>query len=181
MSVMSAPEDTPKPPSTAPKENKPSAPLNLVTFGKPHEICLEQYKAYLSDLGNVGSRYATLQGFYVSVIGALLGLLALTESNKLLGQIQTGALIVVCLFSIALCIVWALTIRFYGRLFLTKFAILKALECHLAYNCFEEEYKLLKPKPFLTRIESWIPIVLSLFFAAIAGIRLIGHQSPPAP
>jgi|KBSMisStaDraftv2_1062788.scaffolds.fasta_scaffold1966301_2 hypothetical protein len=32
---------------------------------------LEQYKAYLADLGNVGSRYTTANGFYLPVISAL--------------------------------------------------------------------------------------------------------------
>jgi hypothetical protein len=37
---------------------------------------MDQYKAYLADLGNVGSRYATANGFYLSIISALLGVLA---------------------------------------------------------------------------------------------------------
>lgn len=152
-----------------------NTPLNQVPQDKAHDVCLEQYKAYLADLGNIGTRYATLQGFYVSVIAALLSLLALSDTGKIFGKIETKELFVVCLFSIALCIVWALTIQFYGRLFKAKFTVLKALECHLAYRCFDEEYKLLEPKPFLTKIEAKIPIVLTLFFAAMAIIRLIGN------
>ena len=106
--------------------------LNPVATDKEHDVCLEQYKAHLSDLGNVGSRYVTVQAFYVSVITALIGILALSESEKLLGTIQTGTLIIVCLFSIALCVVWALTIHFYQRLFRAKFEVLKALENNLA-------------------------------------------------
>ena len=149
--------------------------MNQVPQDKAHDVCLEQYKAYLADLGNIGTRYATLQGFYVSVIAALLSLLALSDTGKLFGKIETKELIVVCLFSIVLCIIWSVTIHYYGRLFLAKFTVLKALESHLAYPCFDEEYKLLVPKPFLTKIEAKIPIVLTLFFAAIALVRLMGH------
>jgi hypothetical protein len=154
---------------------EPPTSLNPVPSDKQHEVCLEQYKAYLSDLGNIGTRYATTQGFYVSVIVALISVLALAESNKVLSQLQTGTLVVVCLFAISLCIVWALTIRFYRRLFEAKFEVLKALEANLAYKCFDVEYKLLKPKPFLLRIESNIPLVLSLFFVALALLKLLGH------
>ena len=154
-------------------ETSPTTSLNPVSSDKQHDVCLEQYKAYLSDLGNIGSRYATVQGFYVSVITALLGILALSESEKLLGKIQTGTLIIVCLFSIALCVVWALTIHFYQRLFRAKFEVLKAMENNLAYKCFEEEYRQLQPKPLLLSIEGKIPLLLSLFFFALAIMRLI--------
>lgn len=154
---------------------EPPTSLNPVPDDKTHQVCLEQYKAYLADLGNIGLRYATVQGFYVSVIVALISVLALAESNKIFSQFQTSTLLVVCLFAIALCMVWALTIRFYRRLFGAKFEVLKALEGNLAYNCFDVEYKLLKPKPFLLKIESSIPIVFSFFFVALALIKLLGH------
>src|ERR1700730_13245230 len=104
----------------------PPASLNPGPFSKQHDVCLEQYKAYLGDLGNIGTRYATVQGFYVSVIVALISVLALAESNKILSQLQTGTLVVVCLFAVALCIVWALTIRFYQRVFRAKVRVLTA-------------------------------------------------------
>jgi uncharacterized YccA/Bax inhibitor family protein len=154
---------------------EPPTSLNPVPSDRQHEVCLEQYKAYIGDLGNIGTRYATVQGFYVSVIVALLSVLALAESNKILSQLQTGTLVVVCLFAVALCVVWALTIRFYQRLFRAKFQVLKALEGNLAYKCFDVEFELLKPKPLLLRIESNIPIVLSLFFIALALVKLLGH------
>jgi uncharacterized YccA/Bax inhibitor family protein len=153
----------------------PPTSLNPVPSDRQHDVCLEQYKAYLSDLGNIGLRYATVQGFYVSVIVALISVLALAESNKIFSQFQTSTLLVVCLFAVALCIVWALTIRFYRRLFEAKFEVLKALEGNLAYNCFDVEYELLKPKPFLLKIESNIPVVLSLFFVVLALLKLLGH------
>ena len=127
-------------------ETSPTTSLNPVSSDKQHDVCLEQYKAYLSDLGNIGSRYAT---------------------------VQTGTLMIVCLFSIALCVVWALTIHFYQRLFRAKFEVLKAMEINLAYQCFEEEYRQLQPKPLLLSIEGKIPLLLSLFFFALATMRLI--------
>jgi hypothetical protein len=143
---------------------------------------IEQYKAYLADLGNIGTRYATVQGFYVSVITALLGLLALTEtSTKLLGKLPTSTLVVVSIFSIVLCFVWSLTIIFYRRLFRAKFTVIRKLEEYLPVNCFELEYTELKvPEakedkrlPHLLRVERYVPLVLILFFVALAVIRVV--------
>jgi hypothetical protein len=175
-------------PTPSAKCYEPTPGLQTVIEDRKYEVCLEQYKAYLGDLGNIGTRYATVQGFYVSVIAALVSVLALAESGKILSQFQTGTLLVVCSFGFMLCIVWALTIHYYGKLFGAKFDVLKALEANLAYKCFDEEYKVLRcfdktknefrAKPLLTRIEVWIPIVFSLFFIALALIRLHGPQPP---
>ena len=163
----------------------PPSALATVPNGRTHDVCLEQYKAYMGDLGNIGTRYATVQGFYVSVITALLSVLALAEANKVFGQLPTSTLVVVCLFAIALCIVWAVTIRFYRKLFDAKFAVLNALEANLAYRCFDEEHKFLgfdekskqfRQRAFLTGIEGNIPIAFSFFFVALALIRLLSHQ-----
>jgi len=148
------------------------------------EHYLEQYKAYLADLGNIGTRYATVQGFYVSVISGLMGLLALTESQKLLSRLPIPTLLVVCLFSIVLCVVWSLTIGFYQELFSAKFAVLREIETYLPLDCFKTEYDLLtrkndpaKPKdrPALLKVERLVPLVLILFFAALFVIRVICH------
>jgi hypothetical protein len=148
---------------------------------------LEQYKAYLDDLGNIGTRYATVQGFYVSVISALLGILALTESSKesakLFGALPTPTLLVVCVFSSVLCVVWSLTISYYRKRFRAKIKVLRHIEAYLPVNCFEIEYeKLMETKtehkkrlPQLLRIEKYVPLVLILFFIALFGIRLYGY------
>jgi hypothetical protein len=127
----------------------------------------------VTDLGNVGTQYATVQGFYVSVIAALISLFALAYSSKALGKVQTPTLVVFCLFSFAMCVVWSLTIAYYRRLFRAKFAVLRALESHLAYSCYDVEYNLLKPSPFLLRVEIAIPMILSLFFLALLIFELL--------
>jgi|CZKK01.1.fsa_nt_gi hypothetical protein len=154
---------------------------------------MEQYKAYLADLGNIGTRYATVQGFYMSVISALLGLLALTDSTKegqkLFGTLPAPTLIVVCVFSSLLCVVWSLTISFYLKLFGAKISVLKQLEEYLPVACFELEYKKLtetkagrNPQlPSLLRVEKYVPFVLIVFFVALAGIRLYGGRKDMMP
>ena len=46
------------------------------------KVTIEQYKAYIQDLGNIGTRYTTSNAFYLSVITALLGILSLTEAGS---------------------------------------------------------------------------------------------------
>jgi len=72
----------------------------------------------------------------MSVISALLGVLALTESTKGFSQFQKPIPLVVCMFAIALCIVWTGTIRFYQVLFEAKLRVLKELEEHLPFFVF---------------------------------------------
>ena len=43
---------------------------------------LDQWKSLVSDVGNIGTRYATANGFYLSVITALLALLAYVGTGK---------------------------------------------------------------------------------------------------
>ena len=139
------------------------------------QLYLEQYKAYLGDLGNIGSRYATVSGFYMSVISALLGVLALAEGSKIFGQMPRSALLVVCGFAICLCLVWSGTIHFYRVLFKAKFKVLNALEQQLAYPCFQKEYEELEKEKvmWLTNRERFVPLILMGFFAAIAIVRLV--------
>ncbi len=134
---------------------------------------MDQYKAYLADLGNVGSRYATVNGFFLSVISALLGVLALTESSKILGAVPRPVFWAVCLFASVICIVWARTLGFYRRLFSAKFQVLNQLETHLPYQCFHEEYALLQTKGHtnLLKLDRFAPLVLAAFFILLAIVR----------
>ncbi|MGE5324085.1 MAG: hypothetical protein ACM3SW_14545 [Actinomycetota bacterium] len=148
--------------------------------GLTRQDYIEQYKAYLADLGNIGIRYTTLQGFYVSVISGLMGILALTESPKLLGRIPVSTMGIACAFSSALCVLWFLTIRYYRKLFLAKITVLKKLEEYLPLNCFDLEWAVLiepatkpgkesakKEGPAWLKIEQFIPFLLIVFFVIL--------------
>lgn len=145
--------------------------------GLTRQDYIEQYKAYLSDLGNIGTRYATLQGFYVSVISALMGILALTESSKLMGGIPVRTMAVACGFSSALCWLWFLTIGYYRRLFLAKITVLKKIEEYLPLNCFAMEWdQLTEPgskRPVLLKIEQWLPVALIILFVSLFTVRAL--------
>jgi hypothetical protein len=133
---------------------------------------MEQYKAYLGDLGNIGSRYSTMNGFYMSVISALLAVLALTESGKVFGGVQKTTLWLVCGFACVLCVVWRETIKFYQTLFAAKFHVLRNLEQHLPVDCFKQEYDFIKGKSHLLAIEKFAPLLLLVFFLILGVLRV---------
>ena len=81
---------------------------------------LDQYQAYLGDLGNFGMRYTTANGFYLSVITALLGILALAKPGQNLSGLSSVLLVVLPFFACLVCGVWFRTILFYREQFKIK-------------------------------------------------------------
>jgi hypothetical protein len=143
-------------------------------------IPLEQYKAYIGDLGNIGSRHSAANTFYLTIVSALFGLLALTKPEAADGSnliVRIGA----CLFGIFLCVVWSSTLRYFANLYHAKFDVLRAIEKHAAmkdgYKIYAEEWELLK-KPnadaggftrFLVKNDVLLPKYgFSTFFALLA-------------
>ena len=134
---------------------------------------LEQYKSLVSDLGNVGTRYATANGFYLSVLTALIGVLAYIGTGKPFDQ-SYPLVLMVALFAIAVCWIWRRTIKFYGRLFGAKFTVLKTLEAHLPVHVYKDEDAILYKggAKGLTEHEAWVPVLLGWFYGVIAAIAL---------
>lgn len=135
---------------------------------------LEQYKSLVSDVGNVGTRYATANGFYLSVLTALLGVLAYVGTGKPFDQASYPLILMVALFAIAICWIWRKTIKFYGALFGAKFTVLKMLEVHLPVHVYSEEKAILDKNRTknLTKHEAWVPIALGVFYGVIAAIAI---------
>ena len=137
---------------------------------------LEQYKAYLGDLGNVGSRYATANGFYLSSITALLAVLALVKAGEALADFRPVLGVTVPVFGILLCVVWSGTLKFYNLLFLTKFTVLRELEAQGGlFPVFKRELELLQATkmPFLIRREKFVPLLFALPFVALLCCTLL--------
>ncbi|HEX9391685.1 MAG TPA: hypothetical protein VF928_10280 [Usitatibacteraceae bacterium] len=131
---------------------------------------MEQYKALIGDLGNIGARYTTANGFYLSVVTALLGVMALAESGKTLHQVNFLLLIFVSVFAMVICFIWAKTVEFYGGLFGAKFAVLKLIELQLPVQAYELESDDMRGRGLepLTRNEIKVPRILGAFFMVLA-------------
>jgi hypothetical protein len=136
---------------------------------------IDLYKAYIGDLGNIGSRYATSNGFYLSVITALVGVLALSEGKKPLADMRAELVVGISLVAVVVCWIWHSTIEFYGKLFRAKFQVLGDMELKLDYRVYAEEYKRIEAlgAGSLTEKEKRVPLALGLLFALIAAAAVI--------
>jgi|CXWL01.1.fsa_nt_gi hypothetical protein len=72
---------------------------------------IEQYKAKLNDLENLGSRQSSMTTYYVSIISALLGLL--TFKKRSLFEIDTTALFMVCSAGFMICLLLFSNLNFF--------------------------------------------------------------------
>jgi len=137
-------------------------------------MLLEQYKALIGDVGNIGTRYATANGFYLSIVSALLGVVAFTESGKPLAQVDLVLVVAVATFAIVVCQVWMKTLAFYRGLFGVKLQLLGEIEKGLPFPAFSREYELMKERGVRPLIDNeiWVPRVLWVFFAVIAAAAL---------
>jgi len=133
-------------------------------------LALEQYKSYLQDLGNIGTRYTTSNGFYLSIITALLGILALTKPGETLMDLQSILRLTVPLFATMVCWVWYRTLIFYRAIFLAKFTVLRELEEYGGlFPAYEHERDLfLKTRAgWLIENERRIALLLILLFLIV--------------
>src|SRR5690242_5797434 len=102
-------------------------------------MLLDQYKAYLADLGNLGTRYTTMNGFYTSIVSALLGILALAKRGESLANSEFLLYIVIPIFACFLCFVWRNSMKTYSAHFRRRFSILRMMETELPFNPFTQE------------------------------------------
>src|SRR5712675_3246121 len=129
---------------------------------------LDQYKAYLGDLGNIGTRYTTSNGFYLSVVTALLGILALTKTGETFFGSRPYLAVAVPLFAILVCWIWWRTVAFYRNLFLAKFKVLREIEEKgQLFHIYEREDKVLRegePPHSLLANERLVPVLVAVLF-----------------
>ena len=136
----------------------------------PDDRIVEQYKSYVADLGNIGARYTTSNGFYVSIISGFFVLLALTDSGKNLEQLGVFARVFTLIFACILCYLWSNTIKFYNNLFRIKFNVLRDMENRFfPYSCYKREEEIFAESPIrrLTINEARIPFYLGLLFLVL--------------
>jgi hypothetical protein len=136
---------------------------------------LEQYKALIADAGNLGTRYATANGFYLSIVSALLGVLAFTESGKPLVQVDLILVLSVAIFAIVICTIWMRMLGFYRGLLGVKLQLLGEMEKELAFPAYSRAHQLMEKRGIRPLIEDelWVPRVLWVFFALIAAAAVL--------
>lgn len=102
---------------------------------------IEQYKAYLQDIGNIGVRHENSRRFYLAVPSALFAFLALAGKDGPL-KIAGPALVLVAIVGILLCIVWLMHMQAFRAIYLAKFNVLRKMEENgCLYPTFKEEWE----------------------------------------
>lgn len=136
----------------------------------PPPAFLEQYKAYLQDLSNTDARYTTLNGFHLSIITALLGILALTKPGEGLTDLQPILRVVVPLFAFLLCCIWFQPSCPMGRFSGQSFRFFASSSSVVAlFSVFQRERELIQNgrTRWVLENEERIPLLLILPFLII--------------
>lgn len=105
---------------------------------------IEQYKAYMQDVANIGSRHDTARAFHLSVLSALLAFVALTGQDGPLNRIGANLFVVISLGTVAISILWCLNTLSFATLYKTMLAQLHKMEEKLPFQKFTAEHAALK-------------------------------------
>jgi len=132
---------------------------------------LEQYKAYMEDLGNIGERQSGSRRFYLSVMSALLVFLSASGKGKVLGEISGEFRIVICIAALCICALWFLHMLSFRALFDAKFKVLREMEGEgLPFHIYKKEWNALKGDKrykFFTGFDATVPILFALIYISI--------------
>ena len=137
------------------------------------KLLLEQYKAYLADLQQIGGRLETSRSFMLSILTLLF--LSLAGKDGTFLKIAPQLTWIILSIAVVICFAWFLRIRTYNAIIKSKFTVLHEIEDGLPFKCFKREWELFsQQKPiFLTSIDSWIPIILVIAFILVVVIQQI--------
>jgi hypothetical protein len=154
-----------------PLSNTPEQDRQVIAPISP--LALEQYKAKLTDLGNLGTRMTAMTTYYVSLVSALLGVLAFKE--KSIAQIDTMVLFIVCGAGLVICLLWFYSLTFFRSLFRAKLRVLTDMEISLPFQTFKREFDQMRQSGVTSWIwiERLVPVVFGLFFLGVIATRVV--------
>lgn len=137
----------------------------------PSSAVIEQYKAKLTDLGNLGTRQTAMTTYYVSILSALLGVLAFKD--RPLSQVDEAIVLAVCVPGALVSILWFTGVSFFRELFRAKIRVLESIEEQLPVQTFAREFQLMKERGRGSWLyfERLVPIVFVLAFAGVVVAR----------
>ena len=148
---------------------------NHQSVGERNKDYIEQYKSYLQDVGNIGTRHENSRRFYLSVVSALFVFLSMAGADGPFHAVKGAVLKLVGVAGIILCLVWRMHMQSFGAIYLAKFDVLRAMEeKYNLFHVFDEEWKHLKANPrfkLLTLIDSVTPVLFVLLFMALLYLK----------
>jgi hypothetical protein len=135
----------------------------------------EQYKSYLSDVANIGSRHENSRRFYMSVISALFVLLSMGKPDGVFAAFTGPVVWLVGFVGLLLCLAWILHMQAFGALYAAKFTVLRELETEAKlFPLFKREWEALQNDTryrHLTRLDLWVPVLFAIVFVALVFIK----------
>lgn len=138
------------------------------------EIILEQYKTFVETTSKVSSQRSVSNNFFIVVNTTLITVLSVIITKVVEVTQQSLLIKILCISGIILNAIWFLSIKSYKSLNSAKFEVINKIEeSMLPIQPFLDEWKILDNKKWydkylrLTKIESFIPVVLILFFISI--------------
>jgi hypothetical protein len=114
-----------------------------------------------------GVRNTSTNTLYVSIISALLAVLALTKQGAALQQIDNLLYIAISFVAIVLCWTWRGSMKAFDSHFKTKFDVLRDMEKQLPYKIYAMEEKLRTPSRHLIKEDELTPVLLIAAFSVI--------------
>lgn len=162
-------------PDTTPSATAPATPPapgpTPAPSPAPESLVIEQYKAKLTDLGNLGTRQTAMTTYYVSILSALLGVLAFKD--RPLCQVDGAIVLSVCVPGALVSLLWFTGIAFFRELFRAKIRVLEAIEKQLPLQTFAQEFQMMKERGRGSWLyfERLVPIVFAVTFAGIVVAR----------
>jgi hypothetical protein len=117
----------------------PDSPDSPEVQAGPDKL-LEQYTAYLEDIGRIGERYESSKNFYVTIISAIFTFLTLAGKDSSILKLDDKFLWLVALIGMGICVLWIVHTHSVTVLFNFKFRILELIEAKASlYPAFKKE------------------------------------------
>lgn len=133
---------------------------------------LEEYKLYVEMVDRVSSRRIQASQFYISLLSALFGVIAILVEKKVLTISESPLLLVVSLLGILLCFIWHININSYKQLNSLKFQVIAEMEAYLPFPCYAREWQILKKKnnqyQRLSKVEKYVPLTIAFLYLGLA-------------
>src|SRR5712692_4379653 len=101
---------------------------NHQSVGERNKDYIEQYKSYLQDVGNIGTRHENSRRFFLSVVSALFVFLSMAGKDGPLKVVEGPVKTLVGIVGIILCVVWVMHMQSFGAIYRAKFDVLRAIE-----------------------------------------------------
>ncbi len=140
-------------------------------------LLMEQYKLFVETSESLVARRQTVNTFFLSINGLLLGALGALARGVADGVAQGVGLMAASVAGILLCWGWCKLVASYRQLNTAKFALIHLLEEHLPASLFKAEWVALgegkEPARYVpfTKTESVIPKVFAgLYIFAIVAV-----------